>query len=124
MQSLRVHDNSLEVFDPDGDVHVLLHMKVVKVLGVECDDSLKRLLQDLLAVLNLLCEAREDDLTVCRAEIELFGLWTKILHVFTHYSRGDTPALSGCGLIEKRMHHLGGLVSKTVCLSHAYQACF
>jgi hypothetical protein len=44
MQSLRVHHDSLEVFDPDGDVHVLLHVEVVKVVGVEGDDSLERLL--------------------------------------------------------------------------------
>lgn len=44
MQSLRVHHDSLEVFHPDGDVHILLHVEVVEVVGVQCDDSLKGLL--------------------------------------------------------------------------------
>jgi hypothetical protein len=61
MQCLRVHHNGLEVLDPNGDVNVFLHVEVVKVLCVKCDDSLKRLLQDLLPVLDLLRETREDD---------------------------------------------------------------
>lgn len=64
MQSFRVHHNGLKVFDPNSDVHVLLHVEVVKVLGVECNDGLERLFQDLLSVLNLLRKAREDDLAI------------------------------------------------------------
>lgn len=62
MQSFRVHHDGFEVFDSDGDVHVLLHVEVVEVVCVERDDGLQRLFQHLLPVLNLLCEAREDDL--------------------------------------------------------------
>jgi predicted DNA-binding protein (UPF0278 family) len=64
MQSLRMHHNGFEVLDSDDDVHILLHMEVVEIIGVESDDGLERLFEHLLAVLNLLCETCEDHLAV------------------------------------------------------------
>jgi predicted DNA-binding protein (UPF0278 family) len=64
MQSLRMHHNGFEVLDSDDDVHILLHMEVVEIIGVESDDGLERLFEHLLAVLNLLCETCKDHLAV------------------------------------------------------------
>ena len=46
-QSLRMDHDSLEVFDADDDVHVLLHVEVFEVLGMQRDGGLKRLLERL-----------------------------------------------------------------------------
>ena len=64
MQSLRMHHDGFEVLDSDDDVHILLHVEVIEIIGVESDDGLERLFEHLLAVLNLLCETRKDHLAV------------------------------------------------------------
>lgn len=114
-----MHNNRFEVFDVDRDVHVCLHVEVLEVIRVQGDDGLHGLFQDLLAVLYLLSEAREDHLAVCCAKVQLFCLWSKILDVFSHYACGDAPSLRRCGLVEERVHDLSRLVCKTICFCHA-----
>ena len=101
-KSFRVSHDCLEVFDADYHVHVLLHVEVFEIFRVDGDGCFKRLLQyfyvesafhcikslnnHTFAVLDLLCEARENRLCLRRQKIELFSLWAKVVDVLSEYS--------------------------------------
>lgn len=45
-----MNNDGLEILDTDDDMHFFRHVKVFKLLLVQCDDGLKWLLQDLFAI--------------------------------------------------------------------------
>ena len=127
------HD-CFEVFDADDYVHVLLHVEVFEILGVDRDGRFQRLLQHFcvklafvhimvlndftFAILDLLCEAREDRLSIRCLQVELFSLWAKILDIFSEYSSRNAPALARSFLVEQSMHYFYWLIGQAISLGH------
>ena len=112
--------DGLEVLETDTDPHAVLDLEVVKVGRVEGDAGLQRLLDDLLAIDELLGEAGEGGAArgCRRGDVELLGLGAEVLHVLLQQRASDLPVLGRHPPVEDGVHNVHVLVRQPVCLQH------
>jgi hypothetical protein len=120
------HDG-LEVFDADHDVQLLLGVKLFEICSIDGYCGLQRILEDLyhrilvgfidhvriltiLAIHDLVSEAKKCDLAVLKVDVELLRLGPEILGEFFEKECSSGPMIVRGVSIKQCMHDFSRLV--------------